>query len=99
MPKKIDLTEQRFGNLIALHSTGKNKREGSIWLCKCDCGKETTAFAHQLRRGGKKHCSHSCPLTPQRQKAQRHSRHPLYQRWLTIKSRCTNQNTEAFKDY
>lgn len=40
-----DLTNQRFGHLVALHPTEKRKHGSVIWVCQCDCGniKETTA--------------------------------------------------------
>lgn len=38
MSKKLDLTNQRFGMLIALKRVeGKTPTH---WLCLCDCGKE-----------------------------------------------------------
>ena len=34
-----DLTNQRFGNLVALEDTGKsNISKNVIWKCQCDCG-------------------------------------------------------------
>lgn len=37
-PKK-DLTNQRFGRLVALEPTEKRSKSGAIiWKCKCDCG-------------------------------------------------------------
>ena len=53
-----DLTGQRFGRLTALeyehkHNTGK---PNSVWLCKCDCGKQTRVSSKDLTRGRSKSC-------------------------------------------
>ena len=37
--RAVDISNQRFGNLIALYPTDKRDISGSvIWHCKCDCG-------------------------------------------------------------
>lgn len=37
-----DLTNQRFGMLVALYPTDKRASNGCVrWHCKCDCGNET----------------------------------------------------------
>lgn len=53
--KKIDLTGQRFGRLVAHkkvpppdHVKDKSK---SYWLCNCDCGKEKTVYQYHLTSG------------------------------------------------
>lgn len=49
-PKAKDITNQRFGKLIAIEPT-KNKKEGSIiWKCKCDCGNTTYVSVSELNR-------------------------------------------------
>lgn len=35
-----DLSNQRFGRLVAIKPCGKNKYRNVLWLCRCDCGKE-----------------------------------------------------------
>lgn len=54
MPKKLDLTNQRFGKLIALAPTRKNGR--TAWRCKCDCGNEIDVFTFCLRNGNTSSC-------------------------------------------
>ena len=50
--KRLDLTGQRYGNLVALkmvdNSTAKS---GTYWLCRCDCGKEVSVRINHLRSG------------------------------------------------
>lgn len=57
----VDITGQRFGRLVALHSTDKRYSKGSmVWHCKCDCGNEvdvpynTLMYANQQSCGCKK---------------------------------------------
>lgn len=56
MPKKLDLTGQRFGRLIALKEGPRNKNNRTTWVCKCDCGKEKTILTTQLTRGTTQSC-------------------------------------------
>ena len=51
-----DITGQKFGRLIALKLVGKNKSRTNLWLCICDCGKETDVPATSLRNGHTKSC-------------------------------------------
>lgn len=41
--KLKDLTGQKFGRLTVVSYVGKQK-----WLCRCECGNETTVFASNL---------------------------------------------------
>lgn len=50
--KKLDLTGQRFGNLVALKISDRTTAEsGTYWLCRCDCGKEISVRINHLRSG------------------------------------------------
>lgn len=51
-----DLTNQRFGRLIAICREGKNKYKNITWKCKCDCGNEVIVVSTQLRQGKTKSC-------------------------------------------
>ena len=52
---KADLTGQRFGQLTCLHIDTKPHR-GVYWVCKCDCGKETSVSLYNLTKGITKSC-------------------------------------------
>ncbi len=62
-----DLTDQRFGRLVAIKRVG-TKWGQALWLCKCDCGKTTEAIVSSLNSGRKKSCGclKSSDLTGQR---------------------------------
>lgn len=56
MGKVINITNQRFGRLVAICPIGMNKYHNIIWKCKCDCGNESYVVSSSLRRGLTKSC-------------------------------------------
>ena len=54
--RALDLTNQRFGELVAIAPT--EKREGSkvVWKCQCSCGKEIYVSSSNLTTGNTKSC-------------------------------------------
>jgi hypothetical protein len=50
-----DLTNQRFGSLTAVSRLG-SKDGGSVWLCRCDCGREIEARSAILVRNKRRYC-------------------------------------------
>lgn len=55
MSKPIDLSGQRFGRLIAVKRV-EDKRQGTFWFCKCDCGGTKIAETRNLRKGLTQSC-------------------------------------------
>ncbi len=55
MPKRIDLTGQRFGRLVVVGyaGSGKGKR---WWSCLCECGSHMKTTTNYLRCGDTKSC-------------------------------------------
>ena len=53
-PKWQDLSGKRFGSLIVT-----SRRDGTTWVCQCDCGATTKARAGDLNRGTKISCGSS----------------------------------------
>ncbi len=52
--RALDLTNKRFGRLVAIEVTYKeNKRS---WLCKCDCGNEVIVPTFYLTSGNNSSC-------------------------------------------
>ena len=48
----LDLTNQRFGKLVAKEKTNKRSNDGRIiWNCLCDCGKWREVNTHDLQQG------------------------------------------------
>lgn len=82
MGKAIDISGQRFGKLVAVRSVG-SIRTGTLWLCKCDCGKEYTATAALLRF---KKSTISCGCKKKRSGG--YSSTPEYWAWNHMIQRC-----------
>ena len=57
MPKKLDLTGKRYGQLTAICAAGRTTKAGSvIWKCRCDCGNEVEVSASDLNKGNNRSC-------------------------------------------
>lgn len=51
-----DLSNLRFGNLVAISVSGRDNFGRAKWLCKCDCGNTTVCNAQNLKSGTTKSC-------------------------------------------
>lgn len=54
--RKRDITNQRFGHLVALYPNGLDDNQHYLWHCKCDCGKECDVNISNLTGGLVKSC-------------------------------------------
>lgn len=53
--KRIDLSGERFHQLVVISNELKNNR--TIWRCLCDCGKEHITYSENLRSGHTRMCT------------------------------------------
>lgn len=101
--KLIDIAGRRFGRLVAIRCVELDPNQGSIWLCRCDCGAETSTASKSLRRGKTKSCGcfHAQAAAARRlrhgETAGRISR--TYTTWYAAKQRCTNPRNKVFSFY
>ena len=56
MSKPIDLTNQKFNFWTVIQRAENNKRGETMWLCKCECGKQKIVNGYSLRSGASKSC-------------------------------------------
>ncbi len=56
MAKRIDMTGQKFNRLTAIRYDHSDSHGRTFWLCKCDCGGETTVARRDLIDGKVKSC-------------------------------------------
>lgn len=104
MPTLIDLTGRVFGRLTVLSRAEdyicKNGRHRARWNCLCSCGVNICVLGESLRQGN----THSCgclfkEMMSCKQKTHGDSKKALYGIWSSMKARCFNKNTDAYKDY
>lgn len=97
--RNTDLTGQRFGRLTVIRKEGTNK-QGSTWLCKCDCGNEKVVSRCHLMTGDTKSCG-CLQRENQKNGSITHcgTREKLFGVWTAMKNRCTNPNVDGFKYY
>lgn len=95
-----DFTNCRFGRLIALKPMGLNQHKEMTWLCKCDCGNETTTNAYSLKSGMTKSCG--CLKHSKRVNAMRNTL-PWYDKinmaYGNMKTRCYNPKYSLYEGY
>lgn len=52
---RLALDGRRFGALTVVRSLGSRKA-ASLWLCRCDCGRQIEVLGYKLTRGNPKRC-------------------------------------------
>lgn len=92
---KNDLTGLRFRNLVVLQYAHTDKHH--YWVCRCDCGQETTVASNQLKKAnGTSSCG--CAMVDHGE-AVRGQVTPTYRVWLSMRARCANPLSEDYKHY
>lgn len=63
MPRgKVDiLTGRVFGHLTVVGRAPRGSSAGARWHCRCECGKETISYGHNLK-AGQIYCSNDCGI-------------------------------------
>src|SRR5882724_13092896 len=97
-PRVKDITDQRFGRLVAKKFIRKDNRRRAHWQFQCDCGAlfETRADSVTSER------TESCGCLNR----ENHTTHglsrkdlPIYRCWTNMRNRCQNEKHKAFKHY
>lgn len=94
-PTVTDLTGQRFGNLTVVSFAGQTPRWMSMWLCKCDCGREATVQSGNLKNGHSTTCG--CVKT-RLGKYGPHTRSTV-KIWVSMRQRCQNPKAANYRYY
>ena len=95
-----DMTGQRFGRLTALACVGKNRFNRLLWLCRCDCGQNTTVVGNHLRNGNTRSCGclhHDNAIERLTTHGKTDTR--LYRLWRGMITRCTNPHADNYPRY
>jgi hypothetical protein len=100
MPARLDITNQRFGRLVALQQIKKRPRSWH-WICTCDCGKQTVVWIGHLRNGHTQSCG-CLHLGVNRKHGHRwlgDKPSRTYKTWASMLQRCRNENDLGYKNY
>jgi hypothetical protein len=101
----IDLTGKSFGRLRVIAKTERRSPSGGaiIWKCECSCSKRTVCFLRSSNLLAD--AVHSCgclrieALVARNTTQKGLSRHPLYNCWSRMRSRCGYPNDPSYKNY
>lgn len=91
---------KKFHKLTILESYSKEKYKDRKFLCACECGNKKITTIAKLKKGDVKSCG--CLKKERMNKTMTvHglSSRDLYREWQSIKTRCTNPNSKAYKRY
>ena len=98
MPKFKDLTGRRFGMLVVSKYSDSDKNGNALWECLCDCGRLSIVSAKDLKSGNTKSCGCYRKSFAVTHGASMHGS-PDYERWKSMKKRCTNPNDKYYHRY
>lgn len=97
-PRFVDLSGAQFGRLTVNEYAGRKGR-CHYWRCECQCGNVVDVVRNSLMRGLTKSCG--CFHSDVSGGPVKHgmARTMEYRTWVSMISRCENENHHAFKDY
>lgn len=96
----IDETGNRYGRLTVVKrvpDTDRVNRKRTLWLCKCDCGKEIIARGWDLRKGHYISCG--CSLHDGHGKKHGDCNTRLYSIWHNMRHRCAGAYSSCYYRY
>ena len=91
-----DIVGKKFNILTVIKYAGSNKRQSSLWLCRCDCGNEKIVEGSSLKNNHTKSCG--CLKLGGKIIHNLHGTR-FYGIWCAMKSRCSNPDNQKYKIY
>ena len=92
--KTKDLTDNRFGLLVAIEALPRESGKATYWLCACDCGNICKVRGVHLTTGNTTSCGCRSHVGIHNLT---HTR--TYRSWCGLKERCTNVNCDSYYRY
>ena len=88
------------GKLTVIREAGVDAHGNVLWLCRCECGAETTKSNNNLK-GGVRSCSPKCGIAESNAARAKHGmwKSKEYQCWSSMKQRCLNPKTRRYPSY
>lgn len=93
--KLENLVGIRFGKLVAIEELPYRRDHRTIWKCKCDCGRETTANTRDLKNNKKyacEYCTKSISRGEQKIKQILEEAHIVFEREKTFSDCVSDKN-------
>lgn len=99
MPSKVTIPPgTRFGRLTVLREDPVRPSPGKVhWICRCDCGSETSPLVSDLRSGNTRSCGR-CVHPTQTTHGLSH-RCSEYTTWASMLDRCRNPASTYYSRY
>lgn len=91
-PPQVVFAGDRFGRLVVLREAPDRLRGFRAFVCRCDCGQETTVPTGPLRNGHTRSCG--CLAKPHGLHGSR-----TYLSWRSMIQRCSTPNTNGYENY
>jgi len=100
MPKRIDLTGQKFEKLKVVSYVGKTNGGKTLWECECKCGNIAVVRSDRLKNGDTKSCGcERVRKTAERSTLHGNSKKRLYRIWRGMIKRTSNENVKEYHRY
>lgn len=97
MSKLKDISNQRFGLLVAKSIDKEHSVSNIKWICQCDCGNTTIVNSSDLLSGHTKSCGCLKHKAYNIKHGLRNER--IYHIWRLMKDRCYNKNSHSYGNY
>lgn len=92
-----DISGKRFRSLVAIEPIGRDNQKATIWLCLCDCGKQTKTTITRLNNGMVSSCG--CLQAKKTREAVMGERNVNYNPDLTDDDRVSRRITPEYREW
>ena len=97
MSARTDITNQRFGKLVAECYSHNNKENRAVWKCRCDCGNYCYATSKNLKAGNNTSCGCAKKERAKMFKYKDGRTHEkLHRRWQGMLDRCNDPKEKYY---
>lgn len=95
----VNLAGMKFGRLTVRRQSERKSASGAMWLCVCDCGKETVVASLKLRDGKTVSCGCAKRERLLNFTHGLSNKSKTYRTWKEMRQRCRNPNATQYKWY
>lgn len=99
-PRFKNIAGRKFHRLTVEFYVGPAPGRQKLWMCRCDCGKQSVVRSASILSGGAKSCG--CihrEMLLKRNITHGNRHHPLYPTWNNMRHRCLNPKCKEWKNY